>query len=274
MTNDRSTRSFLLVLALGATSGCTDGRPASIDAHEARATVAGNSAAEASLAPVSALSDDAANGAVGGAGWIAIPRQWQLPKVSKIKSAASWDARIARLPESDQAWLRELDDRYAGALAFSSPEEQQWLVRQGFPMPEEWLAKSGNRKAQMLFVDRIGSQIASIRTSGRGLGTSPEDRELFKRYTAATVMADELLRETKSPFAAYLRGQIFRSGSQNTPPEYLASGIMMAQQLGDGRASDIQRAFLRKYPDMNAGALMSANSSMQSALTMGKPSGP
>lgn len=212
----------------------------------------------------------------------AIPPEWQFQDVGTVQIADSWEARIATLPPRDREWLNGLNGKYAGALGFSSREEQERLIRLGFPMPEEWLAarsmtddaleglaKSGNVKAQMLHVDRVASQIAPAQETGKGLGNSPADRELLRRYSAATLMADELLRNTKSPFSAYLRGQLFSSGSQYTPPEYYAGGIMLAEQLGDARADTIRQNFSKSHPDMNADTLMSAYSSMQGVL--GRP---
>lgn len=210
---------------------------------------------------------------------ITIPPQWQFEGVGTVQVADSWGARVATLPPRDREWLNDLNNRYAGALGFSSKEEQERLIRQGFPMPEEWLAaraltddaleklaKSGNAKAQMLHIDRVGSQIAPVQEAGKGLGNSTADRELLRRYSSATLMADELLRNTKSPFSAYLRGQLFSSGSQYTPPEYYAGGIMLAKQLGDVRADAIRKNFAQSHPDMDANTLMSAYSSMQSTL--------
>ncbi len=172
--------------------------------------------------------------------------------------------------------MRGLNDRYAGALAFDSTEEQQKLVQQGFPMPEEWLAaqrmpdaelealaNEGNIKAQMINIDRVSSQIGAVRATGRGLTTSQPDMALFNRVTAANTTVLELMRRTKSPFAAYLDGQINSAMSQGNPAESMASAIMLAGDLGDRRADSLLTTYMHAHPGMNAGTITSRYSGMK-----------
>ena len=230
--------------------------------------------------------DKAAGGAMLGANHIQIPQRWQLPSLGEVQRADSWEGRLAELPASDQAWLRALNDRYAGALAFVSPEVQEWLIQQGFPMPEEWLAardlhetelerlaESGNLKAQILFIDSVISDVGSVRASDRGLGNSVEDRKLLSRLARATTMVTLMMESTQSPFTAYLEGALLSAGAQYNPPEYVASGIMLARDLGDRRAEELRQAYQRSHPEMDSDLVLSLYSTAKNSLDRMK-SGP
>ena len=227
----------------------------------------------------SPLLDEASGGAISDAGHIPIPRRWQLPTLSEVESADSWGNRLAELPASDQEWLRLLNDRYGGSLAFASPEEQQWLIQQGFPMPEEWLAgrrlheteleqlaERGNLKAQMLFIDSVISEIGPVRASGSGLDNSQEDRKLLSRFARATSMVTLMMESTQSPFTAYLEGAVLSAGAQYNPPEYVASGIMLARDLGDRRAEELRQAYQRSHPGMDSNLVLNLYSSGKGSL--------
>lgn len=234
--------------------------------------------------PEAPLLDKATGDIALGANRIPIPQRWQLPNIGEVERADSWEDRLAELPASDQEWLRMLNDRYAGALAFASPEDQQWLIQQGFPMPEEWLAarglhetelerlaESGNLKAQILFIDSVISEIGPVRASGRGLDNSQEDRKLLSRLARATTMVTLMMESTQSPFTAYLEGAVLSAGAQYNPPEYVASGIMLARDLGDRRAEELRQAYQRSHPEMDSSLVLSLYSSGKSALDRKHP---
>ncbi|MBB1087711.1 hypothetical protein H4F99_04330 [Lysobacter sp. SG-8] len=196
---------------------------------------------------------------------------------------------MSQLPKSEEAWLRELNDQYADALAFGSPEEQQRLISQGFPMPEEWiaaksmstmeleaLANTGNSKAKMFYVDRVSDEIGSIRQSGQGLDTSSsEDMALLSRVAAANTMVLQLMKSTRSPFAAYLDGRINTAMTQYGPPESMASAILLAGDLGDVRASDLRARYFHAHPDMNAAEItQSYEGRKRLVLRQGQPPSP
>lgn len=259
----------MLTVAAGALFGChQDNVPAPAgtgDTGEKRAQKA-RSKLESSAVSAAGAAD---RGAATGANRLQIPSQWRFKNVSSVRRASSWDARLSQLPAAEEAWLQERNDRYAGALAFASPEEQARMITQGFPMPEEWvaarrmsdlelesLAKAGNRKAQMFFVDRVSEGIGAVRNSGRGLeASSPEDKALFSQVVDADAMASHLLQTTRSPFAAYLNGRIDMAMTQYTPPESMASAILLAGDLGDDRASDLRARYFHSHPGMDAAVI-------------------
>lgn len=258
----------VLVVAL---VGCAQESNKQIDA----AATTGSAASKPATSQDSVVGPPAAPLSEGAGRWLTVPDQWRFPKAPRIEAAGSWEERLARLPTSQQTYLRELNDRYLGVLAFDSPEEQQRLIKQGFPMPEEWLAaqrlldseletlaETGNLKAQMFQVDRVGQQVGGVLDARGGLdATLPEHQEMLRRMAAAKVMNDGMLRSTKSPFAAYQYGQARYAMTIGRPPEYLALGLLLAGDLGDQRAYQFQQQFSKTHPGLDGNFLLQFYSS-------------
>lgn len=207
--------------------------------------------------------------------WIEIPTALQFPGISSVESASSWSARVAKMSATDQAYLAQISERYFGSIEFLDESEQQRLIRQGFPMPEEWLAarnvpdaelerlaKTGNLKAQMFQTDRVSERIAPV-VAVHGLDDSPAGKELFRQFVETDVMAGNLLRNSQSPFAAYLYGRFRTSGTQGNQPEFMAAAFEFAKDLGDQRAEGYRRVFFEQHPGLNAELVMLGYSGMK-----------
>ena len=201
-------------------------------------------------------------------GWIEIPQNLRFRGLVSVERSSSWETRLAKFSGRDQNYLNAMNDRYYGSISFDSAEQQQRLIAQGFPMPEEWLAardttdaelerlaKAGNTKARMFQVDRVSERMAPV-LAERGLRDTPEDKELFRLFTDATQMAESLLRETQSPFAAYLAGRVFSAGTQGNRPEAMAGAFQLAKELGDPRADEFRSDFMAWHPGMDAESVM------------------
>lgn len=220
----------------------------------------------------------AAAGTAGQSLWIEVPTTMRYPGQTSLEAAASWEARLAKLPERDRAYLETVNGRYYGALAFASEQEQRELTAQGFPMPEEWLAArdtpdaelerqaiAGNQKARMFHIDRVSERVAPVLTV-RGFENTPGDQELFRQFVDATAMVANLLHDTRSPFAAYLAGRIVSSGTLGGQPEAIAASFQLARELGDPRADSFRDAFLDQHPGMDVATVMTAYSYFKSSV--------
>lgn len=220
----------------------------------------------------------AAAGTAGQSLWIEVPTTMRYPGQTSLEAAASWEARLAKLPERDRAYLETVNGRYYGALAFASEQEQRELTAQGFPMPEEWLAArdtpdaelerqaiAGYQKARMFHIDRVSERVAPVLTV-RGFENTPGDQELFRQFVDATAMVANLLHDTRSPFAAYLAGRIVSSGTLGGQPEAIAASFQLARELGDPRADSFRDAFLDQHPGMDVATVMTAYSYFKSSV--------
>ncbi len=216
--------------------------------------------------------------AVGQGLWIEAPAAIRYPGQVSLEAAASWDARLATLPERDRAYLETINGRYYGALVFANEQEQRELIALGFPMPEEWLAArdtpdaelerlatGGNRKARMFHIDRVSERVAPVLTV-RGFENTPDDQELFRQFVGATAMVANLLHDTRSPFVAYLAGRVVSSGTLGGQPEAIAASFQLARELGDPRADSFRDAFLDQHPGMDVATAMTAYSYFKSSV--------
>lgn len=207
--------------------------------------------------------------------WVNIPLDFQFRGVANVESASSWSQRVAKYPEDERKYLEDVNGRYYGALDFSSNEEQRRLVQQGFPMPEEWLAArdlpdaelerlamSGSAKAQMFFIDRVSERIGPV-LAVRGLDQSPADKAIYHQFVQASTMAGMLIRNTGSPFAAYLHGRLLSSGTSGHQMEPIAASFQVARELGDLRADAFQSAFFAGHPGLDAQAVMASYTAMK-----------
>jgi hypothetical protein len=212
------------------------------------------------------------------ASWIALKPDMQLPGLATVERSVSWDERIAKLPEAERNFLIGKNSQYFDALRFSTPEDQRRLVEQGFPMPEEWakaralpeaelerLAKQGNIKAQMFYVDRVIDQVAPV-LKERGFGDSTQDRALYDKFNEASAMSSILLRRTRSPFVAYQNGLMLSVGTLGHSPAIAAGSFQVAKELGDTRADFLSQTFFNAHAALDPQAVMASYSSIKSVL--------
>lgn len=280
---------MILALTLAALCGCSEGpkpAPESAAVPPASGVPSASHLTPEPLAPPDPDSDSVPMRATADPLWITVPVALRFPGVASVQTAPSWEARMAALPPLDQAYLEQVRERYLGTLAFRDEAEQREFVRQGFPMPEEWLAArdlptaelerladAGNVKARMFYIDRVSQEIGPRLARGDGLEVSrPADRALLSRIGRASAMSSDLLRTTRSPFAAYVIGRLNSATQFGNPPEPFAAAFLLADARGHRRALELQKSFAAAHPGMNTHALVASYSLLQ---TMAKPaSGP
>ena len=191
--------------------------------------------------------------------WETIPENQKLPAVNKVVISNSWQDRIDQLSGRERKYLSEVNNRYFGSLDFKSPDEQSKQILLGYPTPEEWLAaqemtsfeleglaEAGNKKAQILYADRLSAEFDRAKVANGDESMSPGQ---LKTGLDATKYSSMALRGSKNPFAAYLYGSVEerRSGV----PETAAAGILLAKQLGDADADRYALDLSKQYPSMN-----------------------
>lgn len=264
MENDRKIVAASILLSVGL-AACTSKEPPASQSHEIpQSPTAGLPVAAARTADQDL--------------WIEAQATMRYPGQTSLEAAPSWEARLAKLPERDRAYLEAVNGRYYGALAFANEQEQRELIALGFPMPEEWLAArdtpdaelerlaiAGNQKARMFHIDRVSERVAPVLTV-RGFENTPGDQELFRQFVDATAMVANLLHDTRSPFVAYLAGRVVSSGTLGGQPEAIAASFQLARELGDPRADSFRDAFLDQHPGMDVATVMTAYSYFKSSV--------
>ncbi len=117
--------------------------------------------------------------------------------------------------EEDQIIIRDFDSRYFNALTFVNEKQYEWMVRHGYPTPEEILAASkmsteelksladfGNTKAAMFLSERYLAEAVALAEHLTATGES-----LNEDYTQMLTTAEKYGRNfalTGSAFAGYM----------------------------------------------------------------------
>lgn len=216
---------------------------------------------------------------------IRITRELQFPGVQSVQMADSWEHRIAQMNPRDREWLETVNANYAGALAFEDRKQQEWMIANGYPMPEEWvaaramsdealgrLAKSGNEKAQFFHIDRVAERASAENEDGDGIDMSdPDDQPLAIAVARATAMAWRLSEKSEGPFASFVEGRLLRANASYDNSARLAAGIVEAGARGDPRADRLLREFLAAHP---AVTMAEVNSMVEAGRPAARPGGP
>lgn len=269
-------KTMLYVIAGISLAGCNDDintKPRSMEDKQPEITVAAEAEATSVEDETSAKSSIEARNSI----WVDIPVSLRFPGISKVEAAATWLDRLSRLSQADQKYLNSLSNKYFTSLIFESAADQKALIDEGYPMPEEWLAAramgdqqlkelsdKGNIKAQLFYADRLSSRLQPIQAA-RQQDVSPplSETEIVDMYARATTAATMSMRNSTSPFAAYVYGQTMSSGTWGAPPEPIAAAMQLAKDRGDIRASAYLAAFSRQHPDMDAMAILASYDGMK-----------
>lgn len=96
-----------------------------------------------------------------------LPPELALLPGESIPRASNWSELVAEMSPEDQQLAETLATSYPEAYAFSTIEQLEWMLKAGYPMPQEFvsamqmsrqelsrLAGSGNVKALLLDMDR------------------------------------------------------------------------------------------------------------------------
>ncbi|MDO5505099.1 MAG: hypothetical protein Q4F49_02235 [Pseudoxanthomonas suwonensis] len=108
--------------------------------------------------------------------------------------------------------------------------------------------------------------LPDLATQGLDLD-DPQDQQLFADFAQARTYVSMLLGETRSPFVAYLAGQMESAGTPGAPPEPIAASLELASDLGDPRAACMSERFSTSHPGMNANLVMIAYSGLSASAT-------
>ena len=179
------------------------------------------------------------------------------------------------MTRNDRTYLQQVDERYLGLLSFESEAEKRALDAAGFPTAEEWLsarqlsddelqrlAEADREKARVFYADRKLSRFeaATIKSAG-GPKTDELETELVLASAGAHASALMALRQSRTPFSAYLAG-VSEAATGGTM-EPLAAGIQLAGDLGDRRAGKVLKQFNQQHPGANVSLIHSSYTTMR-----------
>lgn len=177
---------------------------------------------------------------------IRIPSQYALFPGTVVPAAESWDELLRLLSPDERKIAQQLAALYPEAYAFTSLDQLEWMINNGYPMPQELaiassmslgdlnaLASSGNLKAAMLANHRILHD-AIAAADGRPIN---DRQEMAQFYT------NEAIGRTRncSPFGMYQRSRYFETlaqspgTDQNEALQQALAAYAMISMQGDWR---------------------------------------
>ena len=185
---------------------------------------------------------------------IKIPAKYALFPESLVPLVDSWDSLVDSLSEEERAIAERLRFTYPEAYQFSSAEQLQWMVENGYPMPEEYLlarelgqeklvglAKAGNQKAVMLAYDLI------LDESSR----NADDNDHFLEGVDLITLENLARRSNCSPFLLHEKARRYSISSERIPSvkldalEHVAAMYDVAASMGDWRAKAMAQEIAR-----------------------------
>lgn len=178
----------------------------------------------------------------------------------------SWDAYISLQAASDAMYLRELDERYFGVLSFVSGDERDYLLKSGFPTPEEWLeasrltdgdlrarADAGDAKAAGMLADRMSVRLKELMVLGEEDPGAVTDADRVRVATMAVNYSAQAMQNSSGPFGLYVEGMVKSSIFNSWEP--MTAAMLESMRRGDPRAQRLIRQLHAKYPHQDISAI-------------------
>ena len=151
---------------------------------------------------------------------LALPHDYALFPGLSVPAASSWEELLAGLSPEERELAQAFADLYPEAYQFRTLEQLEWMVANGYPMPEEIIAArqmpledlvnramSGNVKAGMLARDRLLDELLAE----AGDGSVPAYKN--PRYLENDVAMNQIKRVESqrncSPFTMYIAARHF-----------------------------------------------------------------
>ncbi|KAJ3473087.1 hypothetical protein NLI96_g13138 [Meripilus lineatus] len=177
---------------------------------------------------------------------VAIPKKYQFIKKATPENFKTEEELRNSFSGSDRLVMDEFYSKFdQDAIAFNKPEQYDWLVKNGYPMPEDVVAgykmsiddlgklvDQGNIKASYFYLMReiykqnSGTLLDKLNKSGY-------DSEWSARYSNA----EQIVMASGSPFVGYIFAA--RAAIDGKNPESVYAGYALASVMGDQRALNV-----------------------------------
>lgn len=197
---------------------------------------------------------------------VAVPVKYQFNKQQGPRPARTYGELIGRYSEGQKKVIQEFyagfteavpggtEYTFSGPFSFNSPEQLQWLVRNGYPTPDEVLAaasmsdeqlrklsEAGNFKASVFLLDRKSVQAqGEFRRDVVGSEDGRGGAEIQKLQSKVV--------SSGSPFGGYV---LARRAKANDARGQVLAGYALAAALGDSRAIDFMHEYRKKNPNID-----------------------
>lgn len=194
---------------------------------------------------------------------VALPSKPPVPEGgSSTGQPASWEQFMSLQAPPDQEYLAQLDHRYFGALSFRTDEEREYLSRNGFPTPEDWLAArsktddqlqqeadAGSLKAIALYADRMTVRLREQLDLAEDHPEAVTDRERVHAATMAVWYATRAESNSAGPLGPYLSGMVKSSIHKTWEP--MTAAMFEGMRRGDPRVERLVREMHMRQPQQD-----------------------
>ncbi|WP_322082125.1 hypothetical protein [Burkholderia sp. BCC1972] len=207
-------------------------------------------------------------------GEIVIPKKYQLTEATAPKDFRNDEDLRNSFNGSDRLVMDDFYGKFdQNAIAFTKPEQYDWLVKNGYPMPQDVitaqkmsvdelgnLVDQGNIKASYFYLMRevYGKESESVLDKINKTGTDSQ-------WSQRLVNAERLVRASGSPFAGYIFAA--RAAKEGNTPEGVYAGYALASVMGDTRALNA----LAHAENVDTRSLVSALSVQMDMMRLANP---
>ncbi len=199
-------------------------------------------------------------------GLAAVPVQFQLPGVSRVRTAPSFQEWLAQFPPDQQARISAFNKAHFGVYRVNSREQVAWMAANGYPMPEDIiaadgladrdllkLADQGNDKAAFLLAERQNKELVAFLAKGGNKSAYYGGMAGPNRVYEQTTAIDRLVKQSNSPYKGYIQASKAISGlyageGQDVTDAHVIAGLIWAEQLGDLRAGNFVTDYVVENP--------------------------
>lgn len=207
-------------------------------------------------------------------GEISIPQKYQLTQATVSGNFQTDQDLRNSFSGSDRLIMDDFYGKFdQNAIAFTKPEQYDWLVRNGYPMPQDVIA------AQKMNIDELGNLVdqGNIKASyfylmrevygknGENVLDKINKTGFDSQWSQRLINAEKLVRSSGSPFAGYIVAA--RAAKEGNNAEGVYAGYALASVMGDTRALNA----LAHAENVNTQSLMSALSVQMDMMRLANP---
>lgn len=179
------------------------------------------------------------------------PLRPQKDVVVAVESQAGTSAEKLIAPALTVSEMRQVERLKASYFGLGAGGHERYPE---VPTPEEWAvafrksdeqlkreAETGDITAKFLWADRL------LGLAERDVASNGPDAHGIEAF----VVTDEIMRASRSPFAAYLFGRQMYNLSTTRNPAYVVAALQVGYSRGDARARDALVAFEANHPGVD-----------------------
>lgn len=205
-----------------------------------------------------------------------VPKNYQFAKTTVAPNVSSTEELRKQYSANDLRVIDAFYDKFPVAIqAFKTPEQWSWIVRNGYPLPDDIIAANKMSDDELAKLVLAGNEKASFLYMERMLKNAGTDSDKMKNsdlsdnnsYAGRYSTAKQNIYKSNSPFIGYMIAKEETSNEGDAASQRYI-GYAIAGMLGDTRAD----LLFPRGATVNAGSLAAGISTQVRMLTRANPS--